>query len=110
MTMAGTIAIGIPIALAIIVTGLMVLLLAFGLLTLCLTQKTGVMLCVLKKILLSHPVIGELGITGKRKVFFDDLLGRAAHLALGSRRIKDTVNDIAQRTLSVRLVTRTGFG
>ena len=94
----------------IVVARRRLVLLALGLLALRLAQHAGVVLGVLQEALLGHAVVGQLRVAGKRQVFFNDLLGRAAHLALGTRGIEDAVDDIAQCALSVRLVTRTGFG
>ena len=84
------------------------------LLTLCLfalrlAQHTGVMFGMLQEGLFSHTVVRQLGITGQCQVFFDDLLRGAADLALRPRGIKYTIDNIAERTLTVRLRTRTGF-
>lgn len=114
LTVVMAMAILTAIILALVIARLIVailreLALAFGLLTLSFAQKAGVMLGMLKKRLLCHPVIRQLRVTRQCQVFFNDLLGGAAHLALWSRGIKDTVNNIAERTLTVRLRTRTGF-
>ena len=101
----------IAVVIAAIAIALLVvlMLLAFGLLALRLAQHAGVMLGVLQEGLFRHAVIRQLGIARQRQIFLDDLLRGAAHLALGTRRIKYTIDDIAERTLTVRLRTRTGF-
>ena len=50
-----------------------------------LAQKAGVMLGMLQEILGGDAVVGQLRIAGKEQVLLDDLLRRAAHLALGTR-------------------------
>lgn len=73
-------------------------------------QHPGVVLGVLQKILLGHTVVAQLSIAGQLEVFVDDLLRRTTHLALGTRAVKDAVDDVADRALPVRLRTRTILG
>jgi hypothetical protein len=47
-------------------------------------QKPCVMFCVLQKILSGNAVVGQLRITGKKLVFFDQLGRGATHLAIGA--------------------------
>ncbi len=104
-------AIAVRLGLAAIVAVLagLVELLALGHFLLRLAQHSRVMLGMLQEGLLGHPVTRQLRVARQRQVFLDDLLGRAAHLAFGARAVEDAVDDIAQRTLAVRLVARTGF-
>ena len=96
---------------AILVARLAVLVaLALGLLALRLAQHPGIVFGVLKEALLGNPVVRQLGIARQRQVLFNDLLGRAANLALGTRRVENAVDHVPKRALAVRLVTRTGFG
>ena len=81
--------------------------LAFGHLALSLAQHAGVVLGVLQEALLGHAVMGQLGVARQRQVFLDDLLGRAAHLALGARAFEHAVDDVPKGTLAVRLAART---
>jgi hypothetical protein len=53
------------------------------------------------------PVARQLRIARKLVVFLDDLLGRAAHLALGAGTVEHSVDDIPDRAIAVRLVART---
>ena len=100
----------LPFVAIIVARKAVLLALTLGHFALRLAQHSGIMLGMLKKALLRDAVVRELGIAGQGQIFLDDLLGRAAHLALGARGIEDTVYDIAKRALAVRLVTRTGFG
>lgn len=84
--------------------------LAFGHFALRLAQHTGVMLGMLQEALFGNAVVRQLGVACQSQIFFNNLLWRATHFAFGPRRIEDAVNDIAQGTLAVRLVARTGFG
>ena len=84
--------------------------LTLGLLAQGLAQHAGVMFGVLQETLLGHAVVRQLRIARKGQVFLDNLLRRAANLALGAGAVKHPVDDIAQRTLAVRLVARTGLG
>ena len=84
--------------------------LALGLLALRLAQHPGIVFGVLKEALLGNPVVRQLGIARQRQVLFNDLLGRAANLALGPRGVENAVDHVPKRALAVRLVTRTGFG
>jgi hypothetical protein len=47
-------------------------------------QKPCVVFCVLQKILSGNAVVGQLRITGKKLVFFDQLGRGATHLAIGA--------------------------
>ncbi|OIQ72466.1 hypothetical protein GALL_459060 [mine drainage metagenome] len=71
-----------------------------------LTQHAGVMFGVLQEVFMRHAVIGQLRIARQLEVFLDDLLRGAAHLAFGTRRFKDAVDDVSHRTRTVRLGTR----
>ena len=53
------------------------------------------MLGVLEVALRRHPVAGDLGVARQRLVLVDDLLRRAAHLAVGPRALEDAVDDVA---------------
>jgi hypothetical protein len=78
---------------------------------LCLTQQAQIVFCVLLKVLSGHTVIGQLGVARQLIVFVDNLLGRTAHLAFGTRAVKNPVYDIApRRTVAVILDPRAGFG
>ena len=77
--------------------------------TLRLGQHAGVMFGMLQEILGRHTVVRELRITGEKGVFLDDLLRRAAHLALGAGAVEDTIYDIAKAARTVRLGTRAGL-
>ena len=66
---------------------------------LCLAQQPQVVFGVLLKVLGGHTVIAQLCIAGQLVVFLDNLLRRAAHLALGAGAVKNTVDDIAAATL-----------
>jgi len=84
-------------------------------LALCLAKKTQVMFGVLLKILGGHAIIAQLCVAGQLIVFFDDLLGRATHLALWARAFEHPVDDIDARPVvavvaSVAFVPRTGLG
>jgi hypothetical protein len=70
-------------------------------------QHPGVMLGVLLEILGGDTVARELRIAGELVVLVDDLLRRAAHLALGAGAVEDAVDDIADRPVAVRLRPRT---
>lgn len=112
LTVVMAMAILTAIILALVIARLIVailreLALAFGLLTLSFAQKTGVMLGMLKEALLGDAVIGQLRVTGESQIFLDYLLRSPPHLTLGTRGVEDAVDDIAQRTLAVRLVART---
>lgn len=58
-------------------------------------QHTGVMFGMLREIFRGHTIIRPLRIAGKHLIFFDDLLRRATHLALGARAVENTIDDIA---------------
>ena len=66
-------------------------------------QHPGVMFGMLHEVFCRDPVVGQLGVTGKELIFFDDLLGGAAHLALWAGTVEDAVDDIADRPGPVRL-------
>ena len=61
------------------------------------------MLGVLQEILSGHAVIAQLRITGQLLIFVDDLLRRAAHLALWARAVKHPIDDIANRAVAIAL-------
>ena len=103
------IAVRLGLAPIVVLAGL-VKLLAFGHFLLRLAQHPRVVLGVLEEALLGDAVAGELRVTGQREVFLDDLLGGAAHLALGAGAVEHAVHDIAQRALVAGLVARTGLG
>ncbi len=90
-------------AIAPLAVGLTVAVLAFVLFAprllfaLRLVEHALVMLGVLLEILGRHPVARKLRIAGKLVVLVDDLLRRAAHLALGAAAVEHTVDDVAQR-------------
>ena len=96
-------------AAAVMVAVLLLLLLAAFLLAQRLTQHAGVMFGVLEEVLLRHAVAAKLRVAGQREVFVDDLLRRAAHLAFGAGAVEDAVDDVAKRTLPVRLRPRAVF-
>jgi hypothetical protein len=73
-------------------------------------QKACVMFGVLLKILGRDTIVRKLGIACKHLILFDDLLGRAAHLAFGTGTVKDPIGDIAQGSGAVLLGTRALFG
>ena len=75
-----------------------------------LAQHAGVMFGMLEEVFGCHAVIRQLRIAGERQVLVDDLLRRAADLALGAGRVEDPVDDIAERALPVRFRTRTVLG
>ena len=75
-----------------------------------LAQKAGVVLGVLKEVLFGHPVIAKLCVPRKREVLVDDLLRRTANLPLRAGGIEHPINNVTERTLSVRFRTRTVFG
>jgi hypothetical protein len=77
------------------------------LLALRLVEHALVMLGVLLEILERHAVIAKLRIAGKLGILVDDLLRRAAHLALGAGTVENPVDDIANGAVAVRLVPRT---
>ena len=107
----GTLAIGKPGAINAALLAAAELGLALGLLALRLAQHPGIVFGVLKEALLGNPVVRQLGIARQRQVLFNDLLGRAADLALGSRAVEDAVDDVAKRPRIVAgLVARTGLG
>ena len=64
-------------------------------------QNTGIMFGVLGKVFGIDPVIGQLRIAVQLGVFFDDLLRRAAHFAIGARAVEHPVDDIAARRANV---------
>lgn len=66
-------------------------------------KHPGVMFGMLHEVFCRDPVVGQLGVTGKELIFFDDLLGGAAHLALWAGAVEDAVDDIADRPGPVRL-------
>ena len=68
-----------------------------------LVQHAGVMFGVLLKVLSRDPVARQLRIARQQSVFVDDLLGGAAHLALGARAVENPVDDIAERARTVVL-------
>jgi hypothetical protein len=107
-----TIAIALGLALAVFALLLLTLgvLIALGVqFLLRFAQKTQVVLCVLLEIFCRNPVVGQLRITCQLVVFFNNLLRRAAHFALGARTVEHTIDDIADRVgaVSVRLIART---
>ena len=65
---------------------------------------------VLQEILGGDPVIRQLCVTGQLLIFLDDLLRRATHLALGTRGIEDTVDDVAEGARAVLAGTRAFLG
>jgi hypothetical protein len=102
---------GIAVLGAAIVAALLLAALLLALhLALRLAQHSRVMLGVLEKVLLRHTVVGQLRVPRKSEVFVDDLLRRAAHFAFGAGTVKDTVDDVAERALPVRLRPRAVFG
>ena len=107
---ASAIAVRLDLARLVTILAWLVVLLAFGHFLLRLAQHSRVMFGMLQKGLLGHAITRQLRIAGQGQVFFDDLLGRATHLAFGARAVEDAVDDVAQRAaLAVRLVARTGF-
>ena len=78
--------------------------------TLRLAQHARVMFGMLQEILFRHTVIAQLGVARQLKVFVNDLLRRAANLALGTGAVENPIDDITDSALAVRLGTRTGFG
>lgn len=93
--------------LAVMLLLMLELLLPLGHFTLCLTQHPGVMLGMLKKALLSHAIIGKLGIARQHQIFVDDLLRRATNLTLRTGAVKDAIDDIPQRALAIGFIART---
>ena len=75
-----------------------------------LAQHPCVMFGMLQKVFIGDAVIAQLRIAGQELIFFNDLLRRTAHFALGARTIKHTVDDITQCAGAVRFRTRTLFG
>lgn len=63
--------------------------------TLCFAQKSQIVFSVLLKVLGGDPVAGQLRIARQLVVLVNDLLGRAAHFALRTGTVKDTVYDVA---------------
>ena len=61
-------------------------------------QQAQVMFRVLLKVFSRHTVIGQLCVSRQLIVFVDDLLRRAAHLALRAGTVKHAVDDIADGT------------
>ncbi len=95
--------------LAVLLEMLLACLLLGRKLSLGLTQKTRVMLCVLQKILGRNAVVRKLGIAREDQILLDDLLRRATDLAFRARAVEDTVDNITDRARAVRFRTRTGF-
>src|SRR5690606_30874341 len=54
-----------------------------------LAQHPRVVLGMLEEVLLGHAVVGQLRVAGQHQVLVDDLLRRAADLALGTRGVED---------------------
>ena len=73
-------------------------------------QKPGVMLGVLQEVFGGHAVIRQLGVPSQKLILLDDLLGRATHLAFGTRAVEHPVDNIAEGTRAVLLGTRAGLG
>jgi hypothetical protein len=73
-------------------------------------QKPGVMLGMLQEVFGCDPVIRKLRVTGQKLILLDDLLGRATHLAFGTRAVEHPVDNIAEGTRAVLLGTRAGLG
>ena len=59
---------------------------------------------MLEVILRRHPVAGDLRVAGQRLVFVDDLLRRAAHLAVGSGALEHAVDDVAHAAALVVVI------
>ena len=74
------------------------------------TQHAGVMFRMLQKVFKGDAVVAQLGIARQHLIFLDDLLRRAAHLALWPRTVKHAVDDISQCPGAVRFRTRTLLG
>ncbi len=70
-------------------------------------EHPRVVLGMLHEVLGRHAVVGQLGITREDLVFLDDLLRRAAHLALGAGAVEHPVDDVSHRPRAVRLRART---
>jgi len=66
-------------------------------------QHAGIVLGMLHEVLVRHAVIRQLRVAGEVLVLFDDLLRRTAHLALGTRRVEYTVDDVAEGARAVLL-------
>jgi len=60
-------------------------------------EHPGIMFGVLRKVFSSDAVARQLGIAVQLIILFDDLLRRAAHLAIGARAVENPVDDIAAR-------------
>jgi hypothetical protein len=76
-------------------------------------QKAQVMFRMLLEIFHRDAVIAQLGITCQLIVFINDLLRRAAYLALGARAVENPVYDIADtavRGIVTARLARPGFG
>jgi hypothetical protein len=76
-------------------------------------QKAQVMFRMLLEIFHRDAVIAQLGITCQLIVFINDLLRRAAYLALGARAVENPVDDIADtavRGIVAARLARPGFG
>ena len=71
-----------------------------------LVQETLVVLGMLKEVLGHDPVPRGLGITRQRKVFFDNLLRRAAHLALWTGALEDAIDVVAIAGLAIAATPR----
>ena len=105
--------------LLLIPLGLAVAILAFLLfaalidLALRLGQKPQVMFGMLLEILHRHAVIAKLGIARQLVVLVNDLLRRAADLALGTRAVENPVDDIPDTAVGgivAARLARPGFG
>jgi len=60
-------------------------------------QQPCVMFRMLLKIFDRNPVIAQMRIARQLIIFVDNLLGRTAHLAFGTRAVKNPVDDITAR-------------
>ncbi len=105
--------------LLLITLGLAVAILAFLLLAalidlaLRLGQKPQVMLGMLLEILHRHAVIAKLRIARQLVVLVNDLLRRAADLALGTRAVENPVDDVPDTAvggITTARLARPGFG
>ena len=60
------------------------------------------MFSMLHEIFGGNAVVGQLGITGQKLIFFNQLRGGAPHLAVGARAVEDAVDDIAEGARAAR--------
>ena len=105
----GTTAIAVTLGLTFAVLAL--LLFAAGIhFALRFAQHPQIVLGMLLKVLGGHAVTGQLGVARQLVVLVDDLLRRAAHLALGAGTVEHPVDDVTAATAGIAIAAALGPG